>query len=170
MSTQLLRYLKNVGWLVIPVLLWNAALSSRLPDSLSPEVFWFNIPALLSTTENAFRIAIFALPFFAPFELVTRSQKIGIAIFGIGLTTYFVSWLPLIAAPDSYWSHSAVGFLAPAYTPLIWLLGMALLMQRLHWPSPYRWWFYLVLSIGFLAAHIAHATIVFTRLHNVGGS
>ena len=161
---SLLHYAKNVGWLLVPVLLWNAVLSSRLPRSFSPEVFRFNIPTLLSATENALRIAVFALPFFAPLELATRSQEVGIAVFCIGLTIYFLSWLPLIAAPDSRWSLSAVGFLAPAYTPLVWLLGMSLLMQRLFWQSPYHWWFYLILSIGFLVAHIAHTAIVFTRL------
>ena len=164
MSLPLLRYLKSAGWLLVPVLLWNAALSSRLPNAFAPEVFSFDIPELLSATENVLRMAVFALPFFAPFELVTQSQKVGIAVFGIGLAIYFVSWLPLIAAPDSRWSTSALGFLAPAYTPLVWLLGLALLMQRLHWPSPYRWWFYLTLSIGFLGAHIGHAAIVFARL------
>jgi hypothetical protein len=66
--------------------------------------------------------------------------------------------------PDSAWSLSAIGFLAPAWTPLVWLLGLALLMQRLQWPSPYRWWHYLALSIAFLAAHIGHCAIVFSRL------
>jgi len=37
-------------------------------------------------------------------------------------------------------------------------------MQRLYWNSRYRWWLYLTLSIGFLAAHISHAAIVFTSL------
>jgi hypothetical protein len=73
----------------------------------------------------------------------------------------------LIAAPSSSWSLSAIGFLAPAYTPLVWLLGLALLMQRLHWRSPYRWWFYLTLSACFLATHISHAAIVFMRLRHV---
>lgn len=124
----------------------------------------FDIPRLLSATENALRIAVFALPFFAPFELVTKSQKVGLAVFGIGLAIYFISWLPLIAAPASRWSTSAVGFLAPAYTPLVWLLGLALLIQRLYWSVPYRWWYYLVLSIAFLGAHIGHVAIVFARL------
>jgi hypothetical protein len=164
MPPQLRHYTKNVGWLLVPVLVWNAALSSRLPESFSPAVFSSNIPALLSTTENTLRVVVFALPFFAPFELIAKLQKIGVAVFGVGLAIYFLSWLPLIASPNSSWSRSAAGFLAPAYTPLIWLLGLALLMQRLYWHSPYRWWLYLILSIGFIATHISHAAIVFNRL------
>ena len=169
MPSQLLRYAKNIGWLLLPVLAWNAALSSRLPPAFSPEVFSFEIPPLLSAAENTLRIAVITLPFLAPFELITKTQKLGIAVFGVGLAVYFVSWLPLLAAPNSSWSLSVFGFLAPAYTPLVWLLGLALLMQRLFWPSPYRWWLYLTLSIGFLAVHISHAAIVFTRLPNASG-
>lgn len=163
MPQQLLRYLKNAGWLLVPVLLWNSALSSRLPNAFTAEAFMFSIPPLLSAAENVLRIAVFALPFFPPFELAINSQKVGVAVYGVGLAIYFISWLPLIAAPASWWSTSAVGFLAPAYTPLVWLLGLALLMRRLHWPSRYRWWYYVVLSIGFLGVHIGHVAIVFAR-------
>jgi hypothetical protein len=167
MNPQFLRYAKNVGWLLVPVSVWNVALASHLPQSFSPAVFSSDIPALLSAAENTLRIVVFALPFFAPFELISTWQRVGLAVFGIGLAIYFASWIPLIAAPSSSWSLSAIGFLAPAYTPLVWLLGLALLMQRLHWRSPYRWWLYLTLSACFLATHISHAAIVFMRLRHV---
>jgi hypothetical protein len=169
MPSPPLRYLKNVGWLLVPVFVWNAALSSRLPPAFSPAVFWRDIPAFLSATENWLRVVLFALPFFAPFELSARPQRVGLALDGVGMAVYFASWFPLIAAPDSSWSHSAVGFLAPAYTPLLWLLGLALLMQRLFWRSPYRWWHYLALSLGFLGAHVRHVAIVFSRLTHASG-
>lgn len=164
MPLQLHRYVKNVGWLLVPVLVWNAALSSRLPSAFTPEVFLRDIPAFLTAAENVLRIAVFALPFFAPFEWATRLQKVGLVVFGIGLAIYFASWLPLIAAPASRWSTSAVGFLAPAYTPLVWLLGLGLLMQRLYWSSPYRRWHYVALSCAFLGVHISHVAIVFARV------
>ena len=166
MPRHLIQYGKNVGWLIVPVLLWNAFLTSRLPQSYSPEVFWFEIPPALSMSENTLRFFVIALPFFSPLEIVARSQKLGLAIFGAGLAIYFTSWLPLIYAPKSAWSISAIGFLAPAYTPIVWLFGLALLMQRLFWRSPYRWWVFLFLSLGFLAAHISHAAIVFGRVSN----
>ena len=164
MPRHLIQYGKNVGWLIVPVLLWNAFLTSRLPQSYSAEVFWFDIPTALSMSENSLRFAVIALPFLSPLEIVARSQKLGVAIFGAGLAIYFISWLPLIYAPNSAWSLSAIGFLSPACTPAVWLFGLALMMQRLFWPSPYRWWVFIVLSLGFLAAHISHAFIVFTRV------
>jgi hypothetical protein len=163
MPQELLRFAKNVGWLLVPVFLWNAFLTARLPHSYLPDVFNSNIPAALSTTESALRFLVCSLPFFAPFELAAKMQKRGIVIYGVGLALYFISWLALIAAPNSAWSQSAIGFLAPAYTPIVWLLGLALMMQRLHWQSPYRWWLYLILSMAFLSAHISHASLVFTR-------
>jgi hypothetical protein len=169
MPRKLLRYGKNAGWLIVPVLLWNAFLTSRLPQAYSPEVFWSNIPAALSTAENALRLIVTALPFFSPLEIVAQSQKRGLAIFSAGLAIYFISWLPLIYAPDSAWSLSAIGFLAPAGTPAVWLFGLALVMQRLFWRSPYRWWVFLILSLGFLAAHISHAAIVFGRVSHANG-
>jgi hypothetical protein len=65
---------------------------SRLPHTCSPEVFWFDIPPRLSATENTLRMVVF----------------------GGGLVLCFLSWIALIAAPDSAWSMSAVGFLAPS--------------------------------------------------------
>ena len=66
-------------------------------------------------------------------------------------------------SPRSAWSTSAFGFAAPAYTPALFLIGMALLGSRLFWRQPYRWWFYLIASVGFLAAHIAHTLLVYAR-------
>ena len=164
MLSHFVAYAKCAGLLVVLPMAWNAVMSSRLPRAYSPEVFSSNIPGVLSKTENTLRILVVALPFFAPLELISFAQKVGVATFGVGLTVYFVSWLPLIIVPNSAWSRSAAGFLAPAYTPIVWLIGLALLMQRLHWGSPYRWWFYLVLSVGFVAAHVTHAIIVFRRV------
>jgi hypothetical protein len=129
-------YAKCAGLFVILPMAWNTVMSSRLPCAYSPEVFSSNIPGGLFKTENTLRILVVALPFFAPLELISFAQKIGVVTFSFGLIIYLISWLPLIIAPNSRWSRSAVGFLAPAYTPIIWLIGLAMLMQRLHWYRP----------------------------------
>jgi hypothetical protein len=61
-----------------------------------------------------------------------------------------------------------LGFAAPAYTPLLWLLGIALLGDRLFWETFFRWWMYLALCIAFLAAHITHTLLVYFRNPKLG--
>jgi hypothetical protein len=60
---------------------------------------------------------------------------------------YFASWLPLIYARETAWSKSAAGLLAPAYTPLIWLAGIALVGGS--WP-------YALASLLFVGLHVYH--------------
>ncbi|QQR73267.1 MAG: hypothetical protein IPJ17_17545 [Holophagales bacterium] len=91
MPSPPMRYLKKIGWLLGPVFVWNAALSPRLPPAFSPAVFWRAIPTLLAATENGLRVAHFALLFFAPFELVARPQKVGLAHDGAGIAVCFAS-------------------------------------------------------------------------------
>ena len=158
-----IRYAKTPGWLLVPVFAWNLALASRLPDRYLPGTFDAGIPAALAVPETVLRIFVFGLPFLAPFELRSARQRRGLAIYLVGIGLYFAGWLALVVAPDSAWSRSAPGFLAPAYTPAVWLFGLALLMQRLHWPASYRWWFYPVLCGAFLTAHVGHATLVLLR-------
>jgi hypothetical protein len=162
--SQFVGYAKCVGLLVALPMAWNIIMAPCLPRAYAPETFSSNIPGLLTTTESTLRIMVVALPFLAPLELISSVQKMGAATFWVGLAIYVISWVPLIITPNSAWSRSAAGFLAPAYTPIIWLVGLALLMQRLQWASPYRWWFYLMLSVGFVAAHVTHAFIVFGRV------
>lgn len=46
-------------------------------------------------------------------------------MYALGVLVYSASWLPLIYASDAAWSNGAAGLLAPAYTLLIWLTGIA---------------------------------------------
>jgi hypothetical protein len=50
-------------------------------------------------------------------------------------------------SPDSAWSNSLAGFLASAYTPLLWLIEIGLISG---------WWPYQVLSMVFVGVHIGH--------------
>jgi hypothetical protein len=158
------RYLVSCGLLLVPILVWNIALIERLPSAISSSEVWGAIPQPLAFTENSLRVLVFAVPFFMPLHLSTKRQKRGMALFIVGTLVYFASWLLLIAAPQSSWATSAVGFLAPAYTPLLWLLGLSLLGSNLFWSSSYRPWMYAVLSLVFSVIHISHATIIY--VHN----
>ena len=82
-----------------------------------------------------------------PLRWDTSVSKVGIAIYLIGMLIYFASWIPLINAPNSAWSNSLAGFMAPAYTPLLWLVGIGLISG---------WWPYLALSVVFVGVHIGH--------------
>ncbi len=164
MSNPLIRkYLISCGLLLFPIFIWNAVFVRFLPPAFAQSEFWRDIPYLLGATENSLRLLTFTLPFLMPLEVSSTKQRTGLVIFIIGNLLYFASWLALIAAPNSLWSQSALGFLAPSYTPALWFIGLALLSRQLFWGSIYRWWMYLALSGLFLVAHISHAVIVYAR-------
>lgn len=157
------RYTLSCGLLLIPAILWNVALAHRLPPSFQPAVFWADIPAALALAENALRVLVFALPFAMPLQLTTPASRRALLVFMGGTLVYFASWLALILFPTSPWSTSALGFTAPAWTPVLWLSGIALLGRELYWGSFFRWWMYQALALAFLTAHIAHTALVYAR-------
>jgi hypothetical protein len=68
-------------------------------------------------------------------------------VYIIGVLVYFVSWLPPMYAPQSSWSLSIPGLFAPRLTPLIALLGIALIAGS----RPYG-----LLAIIFIFFHTWH--------------
>lgn len=157
------RYAMSCGLLLVPAILWNIALADQLPPAFSRAEFWRDIPAPLALAENILRVAVSALPFFMPLSLAAPTSNRALLIYTTGTLVYFASWLALILFPTSSWSTSALGFIAPAYTPFLWLLGIALLGRQLFWGAYYRWWMYLVFALAFLAAHISHTAMVYAR-------
>jgi hypothetical protein len=135
----------NCLWLLIPILAWNAVLTSKMAHpafefdgAVHPWILW---------GENLLRIAVMIFPLFMPLRWDTAKSKLGIAVYLIGVLVYFASWIPLMVAPESAWSNSLLGFLAPAYTPLLWLVGIYLIGG---------WWPYLLLSVMFVGIHVIH--------------
>jgi len=163
-----MRYLRSCIWLTFPALLFNLAFMAWLPAAFSSEVFWHDIPGAISIPENVLRFVVFAAPALMPLRVDTPSQRQGLGLFVAGTLIYFLSWGALIAWPESAWSTSAFGFMAPAYTPLLWLVGIARMGDTLFFDLRYRWWMYALLSIVFLFFHNAHAWLVFSRL-GIGG-
>ncbi len=157
-------YLFNCIWLIAPIMLFNVLLANRLPAPFQMDNFWKDIPAVLGTGENVLRGLVCFLPALMPLSVATRVQKAGLWIYAIGVLVYFLSWTAQILWPQSAWSTSWIGFLAPAYTALFWLVGIGLLGDRLYFQSPYRSWMYLGLAGVFIAFHVTHTWTVFARL------
>jgi hypothetical protein len=158
------RYLLNCLWLILPVMLFDALLTTRLPAAYQMDFFWKDTPTFIAAGENFFRSIIFILPILMPLDATTRSQKIGVWVYLAGILVYFLAWGALILWPQSGWSTSWIGFLAPAYTALPWLIGIGLIGERFYFISPYRSWMYLGLSAVFIFFHLAHTWTVFMRL------
>lgn len=162
-TTSFTNYILNCMLLLLPIMVWNVIFASKLPRAYSPEIFWKDIPPLIANGENIFRSVIFILPLLMPLRIETQNQKLGLWLYIIGTAIYFLSWLAQIYFPQSVWSLSAFGFLAPTYTPLIWLIGIGLIGRAFYFSSPYRSWMYIVVSAIFLSFHLSHALTVYLR-------
>jgi len=128
------------------------------------EFFWKDIPPVVGIIENTLRIIVFILPLLMPLTIKTSRQKIGLGIYLVGAAIYFLSWILQIYSPESAWSSSLFGFLAPAYTSLIWLIGIGLIGDKLFARVPYKPIAYITIATIFVVFHTTHTYIVYTRL------
>jgi predicted neutral ceramidase superfamily lipid hydrolase len=157
------KYILNCFLLSIPILVWDWAFTSKLPIFYQADIFGDNIPPLIVWGENIFRTLVFLLMFLMPLAVLTTKQKLGLLIYISGLILYITSWLLLIYSPNSFWSTSMIGFMAPAYTPLIWLVGIGMIGDSFYFKVQYKTWFFLLSSILFLVFHNWHTYIVYLR-------
>jgi hypothetical protein len=157
------KYTFNCFLLSIPILIWNLILANKLPKVFQSEIFWKDIPPLISYGENISRFAIFGLMFFMPVSILTATQKKGIALYIIGSLLYFASWLMLIYFPYSVWSNTIFGFMAPAYTPLLWLLGIGFIGNSFYFNLAYKRWMFISIAIVFILFHCSHTYLIFLK-------
>jgi hypothetical protein len=157
-------YLLNCFLLLLPIILWNIILIDYLPKSYSTAIFDNNIPKLISYSEIILRFILFALPIFMKLSIKTKLQKIGLLAYCIGLILYFSSWIIMITNPQSDWSQSQIGFMAPAYTTLLFFIGIGLIGNKAFFKFPYLSLIYICLSLLFVISHSTHAYIVYMRL------
>lgn len=156
-------YLLNCFLLMIPVLVWNIALTNKLPALYQPATFQKDIPAWLSWSENISRTLLFVLTLCMPLSVSSKRQKTGMGIYISGLLLYFASWILLIRYPGSVWSQSFAGSAAPAYTPLCWLAGIALTGNTFYFKIPFRRWLFPLTALCFLIFHNLHTAMIFYR-------
>ncbi|MBK7129459.1 MAG: hypothetical protein IPH66_08870 [Crocinitomicaceae bacterium] len=159
------KYLLNCFLLTIPILIWNIVLTNKLPKDFQPEVFWNDIPNYLTYGENISRIMVFILTFLMPLNILTHTQKKGLILYLVGTIFYFASWIFLIYFPESWWSNHIIGFMAPAYTPILWLAGIGLIGNSYLFNLPFNRWIFFSVIIFFMAFHNYHALIVYLRTH-----
>tara|TARA_R110002050_G_scaffold141251_2_gene266318 strand:+ start:26328 stop:26822 length:495 start_codon:yes stop_codon:yes gene_type:complete len=162
---QLKKYIFNCFLLLIPLFLWNIILVGYLPKAYSPELFWKDIPNWIGYGENILRTSVFVFPVIMILSLKTRLQKIGLGIYVIGILIYFSSWLFAIIYPQSAWTTSLVGFMAPAYTTIIFFVGIGLIGNETFFKISKASLIYIVLSVLFVIFHSAHTYIVFQNLN-----
>lgn len=156
--------LPNTFWLPVPILAFNIVFVSSLPATFQMGVFWRNIPAWIGTPENVFRCFVLLLPLIMRLGAITHTQRAGLVIYFFGTLLYFAAWGALILFPNSSWSRSAAGFMAPAYTPSLWLAGISLIGATSTIPGlPYSPWIYRLFAALFLIFHNLHAWTVFRR-------
>jgi hypothetical protein len=98
-----------------------------------------------------------------PLKISTNTQKKGFALYAAGTLLYFTSWLMLIYFPNSMWSKSVFGFLAPAYTPLFWLIGIGFIGNALHFNLPYWKGLFFPVVIIFSIFHNWHTYLIYFR-------
>lgn len=163
--SRYLNYFRSCIWLWVPPLAASFAFWPNLGAAYQPDVFWRDIPQMLGLIENISRFGVIGLTALMLLEWRTTTQKIGFAIYAIGIALYVVCQWGIVVSPDGSWATSAFGFLAPAYTPAIWIVGIGMIGQRaiddrLYW----RNWVFFGFAGLFLVAHNAHAWLVFSRL------
>jgi hypothetical protein len=104
------------------------------------------------------------LPLFLPLTLAGAVERVGALLYVVGVVAYLASWTVLILWPHAAWSTSAAGFLAPAYTPALWLTGIGLIgMHPVIAHTRHLPWIYLAAVAAFLTFHNLHALLVYQQ-------
>ncbi len=158
------KYIRSCFLLLIPVYIWNIIFMKSLPKGYSMDFFWKDIPAIIGNTENVLRIIVFTLPIIMTLSFETKIQKIGFGIYLFGIIIYFLSWTAQMYFPELFWSKSIFGFMAPAYTTIIWFVGIGLIGKNSFIKIPYLSAIYIFLSAVFVVFHSIHCYIIFQRL------
>lgn len=152
----------NCFWLFIPVFIWNAIFYKKLPEFYQPAI-WDNIPKALDVAENGLRYLSFLIPILLKIGFSASTQKIGLALYLGGLLVYFASWSVQLNPNRSVLSKSLGFRLAPAYTTIIWLLGIGLIGRESWFSSFNLQALYFPIIIAFVSVHTYHSYTVYRK-------
>ncbi|MEZ4249839.1 MAG: hypothetical protein R3B99_16535 [Polyangiales bacterium] len=150
--------------LLVPVLAFNLAFYGALPDAFQAETFWRDIPPAIALPENVLRILVLViLPLFLLRDpSPSARRRLGVWLYVGGQAIYYGSWTLLIAKPDRVASLPI--FLGPALTPALWIAGLVLLAEDRPLLPHLRPRLLFGGGALFLVAHVAHASLVWSRL------
>ncbi|KAA3637301.1 MAG: hypothetical protein DWQ02_06985 [Bacteroidetes bacterium] len=140
-NTKLQLRVSNHFLFLIPILLWNILLFSKLPM----DHFNGTAPQWVLIIENIFRGGAMLLLLLLPVNTKNKLFRSGLMVFIVGILIYFASWLWLIWFPESAAAQSAWLRFAPAYTPIIWFIGLSMMSNSI---------LLLILSVVFVGFHV----------------
>ena len=159
------KYLQNCFPLLLPVIFWNILLVDQLPVYYQSSFFWDDIPNYISWPENILRIILFSMPMLMILEMKDKSQKMGLQLFIYGLGIYFLSWIMQMKFPTSFWSLSILGFTAPAYTSIFFIIPIGLIGKNNFFRIKYLQKTYFLIGLIFVLFHTWHAVLVYQRIY-----
>ncbi|WP_291529572.1 hypothetical protein [Bacteroides sp. UBA939] len=87
----------------------------------------------------------------------SRTGRLGIRIYAIGLAIYLTSWIILLCDPVT---DNLVVLLSGYWSAVIWLVGIGLASDKLWIRIPWRRWIYITLSIMFGVFHTWHGYLL----------
>lgn len=147
-----MHYFQNGFLLMIPILAWNLLFYKRISD-----IYSFTTPSKYELAEKITRIITFLMSAFMCFSLDSDMSIIGLAIYITGLILYFGSWLIVIYNRKKYpvFQHIIVR-LAPAWLPIIWLIGIGLMCPFNYFNIPFLSEIFIGISLLFVIIHTLH--------------
>ncbi|MBI1306143.1 MAG: hypothetical protein GC181_05965 [Bacteroidetes bacterium] len=151
---------------MIPVLIWNLIYTGALPKAFQPATFQNDIPGYISIPENVLRLLVFMLALLMRIRFAKPLQRSAALLYFLGILLYFASWKLLMDSPQGLWARSLIGFMAPSFTPVIWLFGIGLMTDSSYFNLPLKKWHFLVTVILFLFFHNYHVWMIYSRIMN----
>lgn len=155
------RVVRNRFWLLVPVLALDLALVGSLPAPLAPGSPGPAVPGWLSFSEVVLRVVVVGAPLLMPLSLRTPGAIRALGVYSVGLAAYAAAWAAVVGAPTSAWSTGLVGFTAPAWTSILFFVGIGL-GSTLRFVPGYRPWMYLCASTIFAVVHTVPVVMIWS--------